>query len=238
MQNIKINSLELRRRSVYILVLGISTLLFVGCSSNQAIRLKNKSIKEWESYQLKEIKKSPDDEMEKWTIYSRRIQGTNFLEYRIEGEVMASAEDCLQAFKQDILNQSTDSNNTKFPTYDIVHKTKDSLLTYVIHNEPFPLKDTEMSVRYIFSNDASGNTGVEWHEAWEETKIKVSKKLSRVESFRGSWVFSPISKQSCLAANSVKFDPKGMPMWMIKPMVFKFLIEGLKTIREESVKGI
>lgn len=236
MKNLNISRHKVSRLCIYTVFLGITCLIFSSCSTQRGIRLRDKSIKEWETYQLEEVKKSPDDETEKWTIYSRKIEGTNFLEYKIEGNIMASPNACVGTFRQDILNQSADLNNKKYPTYEIVRESKDSLLTYVIHNEPFPLKDTEMSVMYIFSNDEDASTGVEWHEAWDESKIQASKKLNRVETFRGLWSFSPTSDNSCQAANSVHFDPKGMPIWLVKPMVTKFLQNGLEYIREETTK--
>jgi hypothetical protein len=221
---------------VYTIILGIASLTFSSCSTHRAIRLRNKSVKEWSAYRLEEIKKSPDSEDEKWTIYSRKIKGTNFLEFKIEGDIAALPKACLATFRQDILNQAADFKNKKYPTYEIVSESKDSLLTYVIHNEPFPLKDTEMSVRYIFFNDENGSTGVRWHEAWDESQVQLSKKLNRVETFRGSWSFAPTSGNACQAANSVQFDPKGMPLWLVKPMVIKFLKSGLKSIREVHSK--
>ncbi len=221
---------------VYTIVLGIASITFSSCSTHRAIRLRNKSIKEWSSYQMEEVKKSPEGKGEKWTIYSRKIKGTNFSEYKIEGDIQAAPKACVAAFKQDILNQSADLKNKKHPTYEIKINSKDSLLTYVIHNEPFPFKDTEMSVMYIFFNDKDGNTGITWHEAWEESQIHPSKKLNRVQIFRGSWSFSSTSNNSCQATNSVQFDPKGMPLWLVKPMVMKFLKNGIENIRKETTK--
>lgn len=221
---------------VYTIILGIASLTFSSCSTHRAIRLRNKSIKEWSAYQFEEIKKSPDSEGEKWTIYSRKIKGTNFSEFKIEGNIEASPKTCVVIFRQDIQNQAADLKNKKYPTYDIVSESKDSLLTYVIHNEPFPLKDTEMSVRYIFFNDEDGSAGVTWHEAWNESQVQLSKKFSRVKTFRGSWSFTPVSSNSCYASNSVQFDPKGIPLWLVKPMVIKFLKNGLESIREARSK--
>lgn len=221
---------------VYTIILGIASLTFSSCSTHRAIRLRNKSIKEWSAYQFEEIKKSPDSEGEKWTIYSRKIKGTNFSEFKIEGDIEASPKTCVAAFRQDIQNQAADLKNKKYPTYEIVSESKDSLLTYVIHNEPFPLKDTEMSVRYIFFNDEDGTTGVTWNEAWNESQVQLSKKFNRVETFRGSWSFTPTSSNSCHASNSVQFDPKGIPLWLVKPMVIKFLKNGLESIREAHSK--
>ena len=218
----------------YPIILGVVSITFSSCSTHRAIRLRNKSIKEWSAYQFEEIKKSPDSEVEKWTIYSRKIKGTNFSEYKIEGNIEAAPKACVLVFRKDIYNQAADLNNEKYPTYDIVYETTDSLLTYVIHNEPFPLKDTEMSVMYIFFNNEDGRTGVTWREAWDESQIQSSKKLNRVETFRGSWNFTPTSNNSSQATNSVQFDPKGMPLWLVKPMVIKFLKNGLQDIRESN----
>lgn len=222
-------STALHSAIIAILLLSISA-----CSSHRPVRLKNKSIKEWESYQFREVEKSDKVEAEKWIIYSRKIQGTDFLEYKIEGAIKATAGACIQAFKQEIIKQATDTNNKKYPTYDIVSESIDSCLTYVIHEEPFPLKNTEMSIRYIYFNEEDGSTGVKWKEAWEETKIPISKKLSRVESFRGSWSFIPTDSNTCKAINSVHFNPMGMPLWLIKPMVVHFLKNGLKSTREAT----
>lgn len=216
-------------------ILGIVSLTLSSCSTHRAIRLKEKSIEEPNAYQFEEIKRSAGGEDGKWTIYSRKIKGTNFSEYKIEGAINASPKACREAFRQDILNQSTDLENKKYPTYKIVSESKDSLSTYVIHKEPFPLKNTEMSVRYIFFNNEDGSAGVRWHEAWAANQVPPSKKLSRVETFRGSWSFAPTSDNSCQAVNSVQFDPKGMPLWLVKPMVINFLKNGLENTRNETI---
>ncbi len=214
------------------IVLAFSVLS--SCSSNRINRLRHKSYKEWSEYQWDEIKSSPDKDENEWTIYSRKVKGTNFSEFKIEGDIEAAPKACVAAFRQDILNQSTDLNNKKFPTYEIASDSNDSLLTYVIHHEPFPLKDTEMSVMYLFFNHDNGSTGVTWREAWDESQIQPSKKFNRVETFRGSWSFAPTSGNSCRATNSVQFDPKGVPVWLIRPMVINFLKNGLQDIRKET----
>lgn len=233
MRKVNIYRYKLSILLVYTIIFGIAVLTFSSCSTHRAIRLRNKSIKEWSAYQMEEVKSSPED---KWTISSRKIRGTSFLEYKIEGNIESTPKACVSAFRQDIRNQANNLKNKKYPTYDIVSESSDSLLTYVIHHEPFPLKDTEMSTRYIFSNIEKGITGVTWAEAWDESEIEPSKKLSRVETFRGSWSFASTSDNSCQATNSVQFDPKKMPMWLVEPMVKNLLVYGLKGLREMTSK--
>ena len=95
-----------------------------------------------------------------------------------------------------------------------------------------------MSVMYIFFNEENGSTGVRWHEAWDKSQIQPSKKLNRVETFRGSWSFTPTFGNACQAVNSVQFDPKGMPVWLVKPMVTNFIKNALEDIRKATTKKI
>lgn len=233
MENLNMKK-ELKRRFFRLLcftiIFGISCLTFSSCSTQRGIRLRDKSIKEWSEYEWQEIKKSDENNAEKWTIYSRKVRDTNFLEYKIEGKIEASPKACLTSFIKDIHNQADDFK--KFPTYEIVEQSAKSILTYVIHKEPFPLKNTEMSVRYMFFSNNDETAEVKWKEAWNESSIQPSKKLKRVEMFRGSWNFIPIANNSCKAVNNVQFELKGMPLWFAEPMVIKFLKEGLENTRK------
>lgn len=167
-----------------------------------------------------------------WTIYMRRIAGTDFYEYKIEGDVEASPNECIASFRQGLYDEASDYK--KFPTYEMVEDTEESILTYVIHNEPFFLKDTEMSLRYTFLNSKDGSTGASWTEAWDECSIQPSKKLNRIETFRGSWSFTPISDKTTKSEYKVQFELKGMPLWLGEPMVIKILKEGLENIRMKT----
>lgn len=211
-----------------IILLGFVILFLQSCSSTQ-----QKSIKAWEKHEW-QVVKVDKTEKPNWKIYKRNLKGTNFLEYKIEGDIQSSPEACLDAFKSDIHKLATGTEDKKYPTYEISEESEQRLTTYVIHNEPFPFKNTEMSIKYLFSGNEDGSKAVEWTEAWEDSQIQPSKKLKRVETFRGSWIFAPITQNSSQALNSVQFDPKGMPQWLVTPMVSKFLKEGLEDIRTTS----
>ena len=219
---------QMSRLTKLIFILGFAILFLQGCVST-----RNRSIKEWKKHEWSIVKVDKKDEPT-WKIYKRKIKGTNFLEYKIEGNIKSSPETCLKTFKNDIHKLANGAKNKKYPTYDISEESEKSLLTYVIHNEPFPLRNTEMSVRYLFFSEEDGSYGVKWNEAWEESQIQPSKKLNRVEIFRGSWRFSPTKDNASKAINSVQFNPKGMPLWLINPMVYRFLKEGLEDIRTTS----
>lgn len=204
-----------------------SSIIALAFTAQSCVSARAKITSEWK------VAKSAKSDEATWAIYSRKIAGTNFLEYKIEGAVSANPEACITSFRDDIHALADSPTNKKYPVYEIVKESEDSLLIYVIHREPFPLNNTEMSVRYLFFGNEDSSTGVRWHEAWEECPIQPSKKLNRVQSFRGSWDFSPSSSQASKAVNSVRFDPKKMPLWLVEPMVFNFLKKGLRDIREK-----
>ncbi len=214
--------------SYFIFIFFFAPMVF---SLQSCVTTRDRSIKKWERYEWK-IAKIDKSDQPAWIISSRGITGTTSLEYKIEGNINSTPKACLAAFKQDLHQQADESMQKKYPTYDITEESKKGLLTYVIHNEPFPLKDTEMSVRYLFFNNKDGSIGVKWHEAWEDCPIQTTNKLNRIETFRGSWDFTPIAKNSCQGVKSVRFDPKKMPRWLFEPMVFKFLKDGLNEIKE------
>lgn len=211
---------------IFISFLTFTFLSIQGCMSS-----RNRSIKNWEKYEWKIIKESENIKMG-WKIYKRKIKGTNFLEYKIKGEIQASPNACIEIFNENLYKQALD--HKKYPIYQISHESEDSILTYLVHKEPFPLKNTEMSVRYVIDTLEDNSANIIWKEAWEDCSKQPSKKLKRIESFRGSWHFLQINYSISLGVKSVRFDPKGMPRLLVEPMVFKFLQEGLEDIRKSS----
>jgi hypothetical protein len=214
---------------------GVSIIFFfslIAFSYQSCVSPRDRSIREWEKYEWKIVKADKSEEPT-WIIYSRKVTGTDFIEYKIEGDIAATPQACLSSFKQNIYYQADDSENKKYPTYEIMDESENTLLTYMIHDELFPFRNTEMSVRYFFSQDPESSTKkVTWREAWEEESVPPpTKKLSRVQTFRGSWHFSPVASNRSQAVNTVQVDPKKMPQWFVNKMVVKFLVEGLENIR-------
>ena len=218
------NKSPLSRRFGTILFFSLF-LIITSCKPTQNIVSTDEEEQGWK------LVKAEKNDHPTWMIHAREITGTSFLEYKIEGQVAAEPTNCATAVKRDIHDHASGSKAKKFPTYDIVQETEESLATYVIHNEPFPLKDTEMSVRYTFLKHQDGSTEITWKEAWDENPAEPSRKLSRVETFRGSWAFLPLSEQSSRAVRTVQFDPQKMPMWLAEPMVIKFLKDGLEDMQ-------
>jgi hypothetical protein len=205
----------------------------IACKSSDHLVSEEERKEGWE------IVKTDKEEVPTWIIYRLKVEGTNILKYKIVGEIKSSPKVCSNSFKQDIYNLSNGiekDDDYKYIKYEVVADTNDSLSIYAIHDEPFPLKDTEMNILYTFYSDTSGNAEVRWREAWNEHPVSENKKLNRVESFRGSWQFSSTSSNLYQAVNNVEFDIGGVPLWFAQPMVFKFLKNGLKDMRDISTK--
>ncbi len=193
----------------------VSALFLTSCTSFNSLQSSDQANQGWTLVSAEKKVKKP------WKIYSRKLKDTNFVEYKIEGELASSPTHCLSALKQNLYNDANDAK--KYPTYEILKSTSDSILTYVIHNEPFPLNDTEMNILYQFHSEQDGSTHASWKEAWDINPVSTAKGLNRVETFRGTWHFLPLKETSAQGINIVQFDPKKMPRWLAEPMVLKFL---------------
>lgn len=209
----------------------LAVLLFttVGCKSTDGLISESQENEGWEIVKV-DKKKVPS-----WVIYRRKIEGTKELEYKIKGDIYASPSICINEFKQnlyDLSNGEGKESDYEYIQYEIITDTTDSLCVYAIHNEPFPFKDTEMSILYTFHSDTTGNAGVRWREAWMDHPTPESKKLKRIDSFRGAWQFSSTSGKLHEATNSVEFDLGNFPLFLAQPMVFKFLKNGLQDMRK------
>lgn len=214
--------------------IGMMLCATVACNSSKGISSSGEVYKQWE---IVKIDKKNDDPT--WIIYSRNEYGTNIYDFKIEGNIDITPKAYVNSFKQDIIGLSNDSKKDpdyEYITYKIINESENSISIYAIHNEPFPLKDTEMNITYIFYSDSNGIMAVRWKETWDEYPVKPSKNLNRIESFRGSRTFCHTSTSSYKALSSVQFDMKGMPLWLAKPMIVKFLKRGLKDMIELKSK--
>lgn len=211
--------------TISLISVTIIALILQSCGST-----KNQSIREWEKHEWKIAKEDKNTKPE-WTIRRRKIRNSAFWEYRIEGKISASPKEGTTWYREEIHKLAKGGNSKKYPTYKILNKSGDDVLTYMIYNEPFPFKNTEMCVRYVFEDMENGIRRIVWKEAWNDYEKHPNKKLKRVESFRGSIKLSSHDGEMTQFVQTVQFDPKGMPKWLVNPMVTKFLKKELEKFR-------
>jgi len=207
----------------YVLLTALVVLTLLSCGPT-----RSRSIREWERYEWKLVQK--DKEPSKaWAISRRQIRKTDFWEYKIEGKLAITPEKGARRFRGEIRSLAKGGNPRKYPRYDVLRESKDSLLTYVVHHEPFPFRDTEMCVAYVFQNSTDNHISLYWRDSWGDCNKGPNKKLKRVEVFRGSLHFSSKEgKKETKMVQTVQFNPKGMPLWLVNRMVIKFLKKELK----------
>ncbi len=212
--------------------IGPIALSIVSCSSS---RIANQSQVDQQGWKVVKAGNSVDST---WVISRRNEKGSDFYEYKIEGLVEALPANCIASFKQDIYDLSNEvkkEGEYKYSTYQIVEESSNALVVYAIHKEPFPLKNTEMSIKYTFDSARNGNAKVHWHEAWADFPVEPSKKLNRIDTFRGSWTFTSTESDLYKASNWVQFNLKGAPIWFAQPMVNKFLVKGYMKFKENHL---
>ncbi|WP_165819381.1 START domain-containing protein [Flagellimonas aquimarina] len=198
-----------------------------GCSTHRAIRLRNKSLKEWGAYQWSKDKEHSAVN-KTWTIYSRKVKGSKFKEFKITGKVMASPKKAVMAFQEEIVN------NKSYPyknegSFKILSSSKDSLIVYSVHPMPFPFRDRSICKRVQISSDSeSGIKKIQWTEDWvsntEDTKGTVH--MNRANGF---WMFEPGGKSQSIATYVVHAEPGGnIPAWLFNSTIEKGLVKKLK----------
>jgi len=207
--------------AIILLILAFS----IGCSPQKKLSTTEKN--SWQ------IVKQDKDKKKGWKLFSRIANGSDFLEFKVEGNIESSPTACIGAVKEKLVNNAKYTDDGL--PIEILSETENELLTYSISKMPFLFKNREMCERYVFFKDESGAEGVQWKEAWEECPVPASKKLIRMPIIRGSWTFSPSEANHCQAVYTVQFDPGGkIPAGMVNKMAGNFLIEELESIRELS----
>ncbi len=72
-------------------------IILIAFSLQSCVSPRDASIREWEKHEWKTVKVDKNDEPT-WTIYKRKLAGTNFLEYKIEGAIKSSPKACVSVF--------------------------------------------------------------------------------------------------------------------------------------------
>lgn len=206
-------------------------IIFQSCGPTQS-----HGTKELEKYEWAVVKENKNP-TQHWAISKRKIKNSTFWEYKIEGTMNSTPKEGAIGFREDIHNLAKGSNPKEYPIYKIIKESKDSLVAYFVHNESFFFKDTEMCVKFDFHNNENGDVIIEWTESWNDCSTQPNKRLKRVETFRGNIHLSSAANNTSKIVQTVQFDPKGMPMWLVNPMVVKFLKKELIKFKSLSDSG-
>jgi len=203
--------------------------IFYSCSAYRAERLKNKSYREWKAYQWNQEKEYEENGLI-WTSYSKKIEGSNFKEFKIIGEINVSPATAVV-----VLREKTENSQNyleKDEGYiEVLSSNEREAVIYSVYNMPFPFKDRAMCERFSFSvEEKSGIHKISWVEDWTMVPQK-KEKVINMPIARGSWEFAPIGKNRSIATYIVHADPGGsIPAWMANSTVGKGLSKELKNI--------
>ncbi len=213
-----------------ILLALVGSILF-SCTTQRGIRLRNKSIKEWEAYEWKQIKKRPDGQFQNWEAYSKTVKNSRFKAFKIAGIIHATPKEAVEALLYRIIHWQK-FYTEKEAYFDVLENDSNDLLVYSIFKLPFPFKDRSMCERFkIEKNTNSGVYKITWHQEWEKAPAETG--IVRMPIATGSWIFEPKSQNTSKATYEVYTDPGGsLPAWMYNFTVEKGLPKELDNIED------
>lgn len=207
-----------------IIVFLIFVVFLSSCGSKRIIFSDNEGI-DWV------LVDSKIEKEEHWKIYYRELDEKHNYEYMFESSLSLSPKICLELFRESLLDVSSNNPKNKDLKSSILINTDKEILVYSIKDEPFIFKDTEMCVSYEFNDNLGLDGLIRWKENWNKCNVVPSKKLKRVMEFRGSWRFTQIGTDHSKVRLKVSFDTQGMPMFLVRPMVKKYMIESFKIFK-------
>ena len=207
----------------------ICTLIFHSCTAYRAERLKNKSYREWKAYQWNQDNEY-DENGQTWTTYSRKVEGSDFKEFKITGEINVSPATAVEVLRE--RTENSQNYLKKDEGYIEVLSSNDrEAVVYSVYKLPFPFKDRAMCEHFSFMVEKeSGIHKITWAEDWDLAPQK-KEKVINMPIARGSWEFEPIGKHRSRATYIVHTDPGGsIPAWMVNATIGKGLSKELKDI--------
>ena len=202
-------------------------LLFSTISILNACSPQNRSIKKWESLEWQRL--ASDGEASSHEIYTRKVKGSPFKEFKIKGIVQASPKEAIAALRYRTEQwQEFYAEDQGF--FEIIESSPHELLVYSVFKLPFPFKARSMCERFFIEEDTiTGTTKITWHQEWE--KAPPEKGIIRMPVAKGSWIFETHGEDESLATYQVYTDPGGrLPGWMYNSTVRKGLPKELEDI--------
>jgi hypothetical protein len=235
MQKKHFQNTVLHRWLSYSAILAVISFVFMSCSTPKDIRLRNKSIKDWENDQWAEVGRSSDENPQQWKSYSKAVQNSKFKGFKIEGFIQATPEKAIEALKYRI-EKWREFYSEKEAYFEVIESRPNNLLVYSVFKLPFPFRDRSMCERFLITNDNSGIKKITWTQEWE--KAPSEKGILRMPVAEGTWTFIPKDDSTSLATYEVYSEPGGLlPAWMYNSTVEKGLPKELNDI-ENIVKKL
>lgn len=206
-------------------------ILFTGCSTQRANRLRNKSMKEWASYQWEENEKLANLDRG-WHVYSRKVKDSKFKEFKIEGLINVSPSKAITTLREKTENSKLYLDE-KEGFVDVLNSAPKELLVYSVYHMPFPFKDRSMCERFTVSIDSiSGVHKISWMEDWTAYTGSTTGTI-KMPIARGFWLFEPTGEGTSKASYCVHAEPGGhIPAWMVNATVGKGLSKEFESLED------
>ncbi len=163
---------------------------------------------------------------EGWKIYKRKVPDTKLHEVKMITKINCSYEEAQAKIFSMFINPEFYISDKGKPmgTFKILDSTANELTLYSYMYGPGPVKDRDVVVRYTLYEDTILNVkGVKWHHI-EKEGYEPTDTIIRMPVDIGNWRFEKIDSSSCMATNTLRFDPGGNPPYMIINMIVKWVL--------------
>jgi len=201
-------------KKILLLILAMSLIVF-GYSQSQS---------EWEL-------KSDEDDI---YAYTRNIENTKILEYRIEAKIEGSVPAAVN------LMRNLDLYEKLFPDtkdHKIIHQeSENEFHMYLTIDTPFPAKDRDGTYHNIITiNPEYSKARIEIKISDKGDHIKTNK--IRLKDCYGFWEFTKISNNKIGIVHQFYADPEGVvPKWLINKMIVNNPIKSLQNMKKLILK--
>ncbi|MET1260698.1 hypothetical protein ABV409_15225 [Flagellimonas sp. DF-77] len=212
-------------RTFGLILAGILALSMGSCATG-----RNQSIAAWERTEWQAISNKSKEEGS--ITLARRQLGKREWEYRISGQIGLTPKQALLGFEEAIHAKAGAPASKEYPIYDLQRKNDSALLVYMTHKESFPFRDTELCVRYTRTKADNANQGLRWETAWPDCTTNTDRRWKRVERFEGAVQFTALDQESSRMTQTIRFDLKGMPLWLAHTMVVTYLKKAYRELRQ------
>ena len=216
----------------YLVILSAGAFGLSACVTDRAIQSRNQDIEAWEAYEWQLERNSAAGEQPAWTVYSRKVEGSAFKEFKVEGVIRVSPAEAVRALREKTENSEAYLDEDE-GFIRVLHQTSDEAWVYSVYRMPFPFRDRAMCERFVFASNAeTGAWTITWQEDWE-IEHPETEGVVRMPVARGSWEFTPRGDNQSRAVYIVHTEPGGsLPAWLVNGSIGKELPRELQQIEE------
>jgi len=174
------------------------------------------------------LRKSDDDPLSGYSIYTARRPGSDFEAYQLEATIDASPEEVAAAALRNVVGAAPEDSNMK---RTVLRRDGNVVVTHTLIDVPL-VADRDIVTRVETSHEPSSDIyRLEWSAIDSETPPRTDG-VKRIERSSGAWTFAPAGPGSTRAIYESHTEIDGpMPAWLLNRMMTSTIIDQIVDLR-------